>query len=355
MTASMISVTIFQEMHKIAYEYSSNAFNEIAKLTTMLYFTSVSLWWTYLLINYARGKGDLSKIMEHLFIITFISILLLGFNSIGFSMFYRGFYEPVDSLVSAVAKVLLQQMPNNVFKGDSALLNLLGTLEHEIDVLIEFQKAMSSAVAWYNISAHIMLFLVMLPYLFVWLIFLAYVINYIFKITAITVLSPIMVALFTFPSLRKYSYSMAKIVFSGGLTLIFASVAMGFTLRMFHHYMELLPVGKDNELQVEAVTDFIFSTNFVALFVFGGVSVLFHLKAPVLARAISGVADGAGAETFVAGIGTSAMAVSKSFAFKGISKVASLGGRAVSSERGYAYFSNGKGSRIDPTKNLEDI
>lgn len=355
MSDHMISVNMFKDLYDVALDYSEDAFASISGATLKIYLGAVSIWWTYIIVQFARGKGDLNSIFEHLFIITVVSVILLGFNQAGFNLFYNGFYEPVTSLTTGISEALLKTMPRGAspHKGES-ILELLWFLEREIDKLIEFQKGMSSAVAWYNISAHILLLLVLMPYLFVWLIFLAYVLNYIFKITAITVLSPIMVALFTFPSMRKYSYAMGKIVLSGALTVIFASVAMGFTLKLFHTYMELLPVSESGELQAEAVTEFIFSTNFVALFAFGGVSVLFHLKAPVLARAISGVADGPGAEAFVAGVGATMIATSKRMASRSASQALSnirSTGADMASNLGQRMKSwVGSGDKIDPTK-----
>lgn len=350
----MISVSMFKELHAIALDYSASAFTSIASLTLKLYFAVVSLWWTYIAVQFARGKGDLSSIFEHLFVITCVSVLLLAFNRSGFSIFNNAFYAPVNALTSGISEALLKTFSrgNAPHQGES-ILELLWFLEREINKLTDFTKAMSGALSWYNFHAHLLLLLVLIPYMFVWMIFLAFVLNYIFKITAITALAPIMVALFTFPSMRKYSYSMGKIVLSGALTVIFASVAMGFTLRLFHTYMELIPITETGEMQTEVVKDFIYSTNFLALFAFGGVSVLFHLKAPVLARAISGVADGPGAEAFVAGVGASAAMFSKQ-------KLMSLGGTALKyggkgalsglKSVGHKLTGNKSSARIDPTK-----
>lgn len=351
----MISVNMFKELHGVALSYSADAFASIASLTLKIYFSIVSIWWTYIAVQFARGKGELNSIFEHLFVITCVSITLLAFNRTGFSVFNNAFYEPVNALTTGISEALLKTLPRSdtPHQGES-ILELLWFLEREIHKLIDFIKAMSGALPWYNLSAHIAVWFVLTPYLFVWMIFLAYVLNYIFKITAITVLGPIMTALFTFPSMRKYSYSMGKIVLSGALTVIFASVAMGFTLRLFHTYMQLIPMSETGELQADLVKDFIYSTNFLALFAFGGVSVLFHLKAPVLARAISGVADGPGAEAFVAGVGASMAVFSKKQLKNGTGKLLQTTGKF-----GWAGLSNmgqkisswsGSSGRIDPTK-----
>lgn len=357
MSDTMISVSMFKELHAIALGYSADAFSSIASLTLKLYFAAVSIWWTYIAVQFARGKGDLNSIFEHLFVITCVSVILLAFNRSGFSVFNNAFYAPVNALTTGISEALLKSLPRgNAPQQGESIIELLWFLEREINKLTDFTKAMSGALSWYNLHAHILLVVVLAPYMFVWMIFLAYVLNYIFKITAITALAPIMVALFTFPSMRSYSYAMAKIVLSGALTVIFASVAMGFTLRLFHTYMELIPISETGEMQTEVVKDFIYSTNFLALFAFGGVSVLFHLKAPVLARAISGVADGPGAEAFVAGVGASAAMFSKQ-------KLMKVGGAALKYSGKGAWtglkfagrkLSGVKSSgRIDPTKTFK--
>ena len=354
MSDTMISVSMFKELHAIALDYSADAFTSIASLTLKLYFAAVSVWWTYIAVQFARGKGDLNSIFEHLFVITCVSVILLAFNRTGFSVFNDAFYAPVNALTTGISEALLKTLPRGgaPHQGES-ILELLWFLEREINKLTDFTKAMSGALSWYNLHAHLLLLFVLAPYMFVWMIFLAYVLNYIFKITAITVLAPIMVALFTFPSMRNYSYAMGKIVLSGALTVIFASVAMGFTLRLFHTYMELIPISETGEMQTEVVKDFIYSTNFLALFAFGGVSVLFHLKAPVLARAISGVADGPGAEAFVAGVGASAsLLLNKNLAggAKFLLKHGGKGGWAGLKFAGRKLTGRSASGRIDPTK-----
>ena len=155
------------------------------------------------------------------------------------------------------------------------------------------------------------------PYVFVMLIFAAYVVEAIFKFLAVTALAPVWVVAAFLPRTRGFTEAAIRIYFSGGLTVVFAALAMGFTLAVTHSYTaELYNTLKEGEGLV------IMGWGYWAMLVLGFISVLLHLKAATLASNISGANDGAGpaAATIVAGKLVVGMAAA------GAARAAGLGG-----------------------------
>jgi hypothetical protein len=127
-----------------------------------------------------------------------------------------------------------------------------------------------------------------------------------------------------FPATRGFAASGMRIVLGGVLTVVFAAVAMGFTLSVLSTFLTKVPmtagsfVGGNN-----GVAAWVQSPQYWAAFILGFVSVLFHLKAATLASNISGASDGPGAAAAVVAGGMSAFAAVKGFAVKKGGDVAS--------------------------------
>src|SRR5229473_1463791 len=156
------------------------------------------------------------------------------------------------------------------------------------------------------------------PYLFVWGIFMAFVLEGVFKLLAITAVAPLLVICTAFQPTRGFAISGARVVLGGILTVVFAAVAMGFTLSVLDKFIGQMPIGPDG-FKVD-VSQWVLSPEYWAAFILGFVSVLFHLKAATLASNISGASDGPGAAAAVVAGGMSALAAVKGAGMAAASK-----------------------------------
>jgi hypothetical protein len=178
-------------------------------------------------------------------------------------------------------------------------------------------------------------FVLLLPYMFVLSIWGAYMVEAMFKIVAVGIIAPLLTIAFVFDGTRPFSIAGLRILLGAGLTIIFASGAMGFSMSVVAakgHIFEAsmadeagLSQAADDAFQARssacAALNFnqadctaaqekyaaataatkgktnafaIFSGDYFALFVIGFASVLLHLSAKTLASNISGANDGAG-------------------------------------------------------------
>ena len=167
---------------------------------------------------------------------------------------------------------------------------------------------------WTFIANFFKAVLLAIPFLFVLLIFAAFILESAFKFLAITATSPLWVAAAFFPFSRPWATAAIRIYFSAAFTILFAAMAMGFTIGVVEMYRLEFTCSMRGDAETCGLLGFAdredlgnssagfmegvqlewlkFGQFWVMLFI-GMVSVLLHLKAPTLAANISGANDSA--------------------------------------------------------------
>ena len=188
-------------------------------------------------------------------------------------------------------------------------------------------------------------FFLSLPYLFVMGVFAAFLIQTMFYFLAISAISPLLIAGLAHEKTRHYFFSAMRILMTGSFTIIFASLAMGFTGSVLGRYLAALvklmdpvqvtasmqgssvaeqaaqnlsaiaaldpdlpdPIGASNAM-VSAMNGsggavIWLTSEFWAIFLMGFVSVLLHLAAPRIAANIGGAQDSAASAAAVTAAG----------------------------------------------------
>lgn len=178
--------------------------------------------------------------------------------------------------------------------------------------------------------------LLMVPYLFVFGIFAAFLVQTMFYFVGVAAAAPILILGLVSEKTRGLMGSALKICLTGALTIIFASVAMGFTSAALVSLMGqyAAAVGQEQAVTIAdstfAIEGFIISPNPVqavpavssfklywSMFLVGFVSLLLHLAAPRLAANIGGATDSAVSAAAVVGagqlLGARAIGLTKAF------------------------------------------
>lgn len=186
--------------------------------------------------------------------------------------------------------------------------------------------AVTELIAW---------LVLMTPYLFIAGIFAAFLIQAMFYIMAVSAAAPLLLTFLVWPGLRGFSTGAFKLVLSGGLTIVFASVAMGFTARVQTVYNQVLlarveggsvssPAGPLP--QMCSGPHIVCSGEYWLSFLLGFASVLLHLLAPRIAANISGASDSAATAAGVTAAGSFAGAKAIGAAKGGFGKALDAGG-----------------------------
>jgi hypothetical protein len=177
-----------------------------------------------------------------------------------------------------------------------------------------------------NIGAIFYGLLLALPYVFVWGIFLAFTLEGIFKLLAITAVSPLLIAVAGFGPTRGFALTGLRVIVGGVLTVVFAGVAMGFTMTVLRQALDGAPLATGG-IKPD-ISGFLGSEQYWLVLLIGFISILFHLKAATLAANISGASDGPGAAATVVGAGMAAVGAAKTLTLKSAQKLGRKGSEA---------------------------
>ncbi len=177
--------------------------------------------------------------------------------------------------------------------------------------------------------------ILLLPYSFVIGIFIGFLVEAMFKILAMWVISPLLLCLTLFDATKGFWVASLRVLMSAGLTVAFVSAAMGLTLGVVETNRARIVcdvVGQEHAkcvalLQGKPTTGGLSeadtkrvreegntglkagSSAYFYTLILGLVSVLLHLKAAALASNISGAQDSAGAAAAVTMAGQGALGI----------------------------------------------
>lgn len=168
-----------------------------------------------------------------------------------------------------------------------------------------------------NISAVVIGLILLLPYIFVVGLFSAYIIESLFGFLAVICVAPILVVSLFWRNTRKFAMTGLNLMLAAGLTLVFAGIAMGFTLSITDQYLhefacliagdvnavacQALPPGQATANVYQQIADgginghhLIYTPQYWTCLFIGFMSILLHIKAKTIATNFAGVQDGAG-------------------------------------------------------------
>jgi len=295
------SCGIYQQLDTLSEIYARKAFNILAPSTAIVFGAFIALWLVWQLGFNMAMKGEFDRTS---FLKTLIGFLLIQ-TFLGSSEYYwEYFYEPIKDSTLKLAQAVVQSSGKVTSQDINGLLEIV---EKELDRVFEIQRLIKKE-SIFDVIPSFAGFIIVIPFVFVWGIFLAYMLEGIFKLLAITALAPLFIAAAGFSSTRSFSTAAARVVLGGCLTVVFAGIAMGFTISVLKHYMGFIPV---TETGIQDVGAWLYSSNYWALFLIGFISILFHFKAATLASAISGAQDGPGAAAAVVGAGMMMIGLAK--------------------------------------------
>jgi hypothetical protein len=304
-----LTCDMFNQFDQLAQGYGRDAFDVIAPAAKLAFNAYVGAWVAWVLIYNGIIRADLNvqTLVPRILTITVCSIALNGVD-----LYWDWIYQPIYDAMNQLATSLVVKSSTGI--DVRTLAGMLGSVETRILNVLGLCVTIWNDGGLTALALIIAALVLSLPYLFVWGIFMAFVLEGVFKLLAITAVAPLLIVAAAFPATRGFAISGMRVVLGGVLTVVFAAVAMGFTLSVLDTFMNTLPMTGGSFNQGAAA--FVKSKEYWAAFILGFVSVLFHLKATTLAANISGASDGPGAAAAVVAGGMSAFAAVKGFAFK---------------------------------------
>ncbi len=300
-----ISCPIFGELDALAQTYADQAFNALAPRISQLFNAFIGLWFAYELVFklMLRGEFALQRFLSQVMVFVACSVALENAD-----IFMTYVYQPLRTAMGGLTQMLVAVPATGI--ADTSYEGLLRTVENELWSVLKLAFYLISEGGLMNTLALFGGLVMAIPFAFVWAIFLAYLLEGTFKLLAVSALAPVLIAAAAFRPTRAFTVMGLRIGLSGVLTVVFAGVAMGFTLSVLNAAVQSAPISSGDI--GDDVDTYIRSFDFISLFLIGVISILFHLKASTLASILSGATDGPGAAATVAGVGMAGVAAIKS-------------------------------------------
>lgn len=323
-----ITCEMFAQFDGVANTFARAAFDRISGPAITVYWAFVSLFFLWEFgWKGLRGKFELMEFAERSLV-----IVAVGVGVKTSALFWSYVYEPARAVMSGVTQLLVSQAEVT----DASMTGMLKAVETEITKVLLISGAMFEDSSWFEVLNMICGFLLIIPYIFVWMIFLAFLVEGSFKLLAVTAIGPILVMFAAFKRTRGITTAGLRIMANGVLTVVFAGVAMGFTIQIVGYYTAAFPIDDGGNLTIDA-DSFALSKQYFAIVLIGLLSALFHLKAAELASNISGASSSAGAATAVVGAGMAGFGAMKAAGFMAARSGARMAG-GVAKSVGRARF-----------------
>ncbi len=277
---------MFSAFYEFGMQYGQDIYKALLPPSRFLFTSYVAIWIAWYLVFKGVFKGDFRTgyFLRKSFLFIFVESLLQGSD-----FFWIYVQTPFLELVSALAQKIITlgkvSIKDPTFQG--TLFAVDQSLNKSVFQVWNILIGEGGWLSWKPIVAALIL---IIPYLFVICLFLAFMLEFVFSMLVVTAICPLLYILICFKSLRPIVLSALRISLHGAMSLLFSSIAMGFTIEIFHKFAPLLPVG--SEWASEQLSDFIFSSQYWAIWILGFLSVFFHLKASSFAKQLSCLSSG---------------------------------------------------------------
>jgi hypothetical protein len=304
-----VTCGMFRQFDAVANQYAVQAFEALAPWVRNGFTAFVGVWLAFHLgwRGVLQGNLRLAEMMNAGAIFAAVAVVLQGSG-----FYWDWIYLPGREVMSGLTQIVVSSPSAGI--GDPSMTGLLSTVEREVMRVFAVVQGIISESNFYELVNLVSGVLLLLPYVFVWGIFLAFLLEGTFKFLGVSALAPIFIACAAFKATRGFTMSAGRILLSGILTVVFAGVAMGFTITIVKLYTANLPMGPDGVTFVGDPSAFVLSREYFSILLIGFISILFHLKAATLASNISGAMDGPGAASAVVATGMMGIGLLKSAA-----------------------------------------
>ncbi|MDB5406361.1 MAG: hypothetical protein JWL84_1273 [Rhodospirillales bacterium] len=214
-----ITCGMFNQFDQLAQGYGRDAFGVIAPAARLVFNAYVGVWVAWVLIYNAMIRGDLNIQMVVPRIMT-IALCDVALN--GVDLYWDWLYQPAYDAMNQLATALVVKSSTGI--DVRTLAGMLGEVEHRILQVLGICKTMWDDGGLTALGLIIAAAILALPYVFVWGIFMAFVLEGVFKLLAITAIAPLLIVAAGFPATRGFAISGARVVLGGILTVVFHSL-----------------------------------------------------------------------------------------------------------------------------------
>jgi len=290
---SCISCRIVDPINSIAEQYAYQLFDLLAGYSIPLFNSFFGLWFIYQIVNKGIIKANLNfeDFVKSLCLYSIV-LMLLQHHNLFWTWFYTPFNQTMQLLLIAILKLGING--DNISSTQGGLLEVIDKSVEQIYVLTNlFWKEGS----FWNIGLIIGGIFLIIPYLVLWGIFIAFLLEYTLKLLLVSAITPFLLIAFAFPSTRSFTFGGLKIILQSSLTLIFSVITMSFTLVVIRRIFIGLPITGQTLKSSAAL--WVFSADYWSCILIALISVHFLLKTHAIAANIIGSVGNTGIATSI--------------------------------------------------------
>jgi len=332
-----ITSELFEKLNALLFNFGKLIFDKtsVIFLTIFMTFYGCKFAWDMSYKILFKHKLEVEDIIKPLLIVSCVTAVMSASGYVE-EWLVRPFYNLAVGLTTITAALTGELI------GNPTIVDMLNLVDQRLNQVV-FQPLNSIEVGM-KIYLYIGIYILMGLYVFVWFLFVALILESIFRFMTFYAISPLIIVSLLFSQTRPIAMAGFRSLLHGILSMFMAGVAMGLTIVI---------IGDDTTLfftNGHMDNDWVFGHQYFTLVMIALVSISFHLKAPKIAANLSNLDDGAGAAAAVAGLGSMAVMTGKTALGRMGGKLAGRSargaGRGASSLGRYGYdkFKNGKGA-----------
>lgn len=298
------AINYIEKLEYLMKDYANLVFKTLSPGCLTLYTSLFGCWFVWQLIVRGLIKGEIkfSDLMTTLLTNLTVIFFLTANN------FFDWLYTPLNEGVGKLLEKVTSVIGFGSSSQGSSLAHVLQVQNDAIDHIFKSLDAMMRDSSYVLISLNWLgSFILSLAFIFLFFIMLCFWVDYMFKLMAVTTLSPILIIFAGFSSTRSIATSGLRMVLHGIFTIFGSVIAMGLSLYVMKELLHILPVDAHGNFK-QNIQGFAFSRDYWGCFVAICVAIYMQLKVPTIAN-IAGVSDGPGAAGFVAGVGATSVGI----------------------------------------------
>ena len=305
-----ISCALFRPLYENAMEFANAAVVAMSPPALEALKAFSGLWFMFVLYRAMfQGRFEGAKVLIVLLLSGVVGILLSNPPLVR-----EWLFDPALDTMAGLARSLLMLNRTRTLPEGSTVDTFVAMLRAMDDgvarVILFFNAYVASGSLMGKLTNFIESVFVLLPFYFLWALSLAYVVEGIFALMLGWTLAPFFLLAAAFEGTRGFAFSGFRIILAGVLVVLFAAVAMGFTLSVLdsvigeHEFLREIDVG--NEQNPGNISGGISSVPSTKLVMICLVSIFFHIKAAGWAANVAGAASGGSAAGIVTAAGMGA-------------------------------------------------
>jgi len=257
--------SIFKSLEEVKEVWAKKIYDMIApKITSIL--QSIMIFYSMIMAilimtKHQEGPAIFKKYFVAMVVMAIVRIMLFSREEGGYPLAWIIIREIEISALKLGALIIstTAQAPVDVNQAGGLYAALTNLMEEQIWVIFKIAQQIMNGGSYLGvtegISRAITALIMLLPYIFVIGIFLAFLVEAMFKFITISMLSPLLMPALIFGWSRAYVTASLRILLGAFLTIVFASMAMGFTVNVVSKKMNEIDIIKaESETAIIDVT-----------------------------------------------------------------------------------------------------